>query len=199
MKNFRRKLEPLHEIGQENLFNQIDTLAKSIGELRGDIKKLSEHGRNPSDQEIEDRFRNIEMEIPSIQDPQTKVGKKAIQRWLGELCRRVFSAGFNMMEKGKLTEKKAKVFCCENILFNVIELVRKNELKQKEVELINEWLRGDQIGYSLLKYPQSEESEVSLGFENLLYEVDNFSNNSNDLIYKSKVQFEFREDGNYNS
>ena len=81
-----------------------------------------------------------------------------MQRLLGELCRRAFSVGFGVLEKGKLTEKKAKVFCCENILFNVIELVRKNDLKQGEVELINEWLRGEQIGYSLLKYPQSEES-----------------------------------------
>ena len=65
--------------------------------------------------------------------------------------------------------------------------------------MLNNWLREDQIGYSLLKYPQSEESEVSLGFEDLIVEVDNFGNNSNDLIYKSKVQFEFAEDSNYNS
>ena len=69
MKNFRRKLEPLHDITQENLFSHIDILSKSIGELRCDIKRLSEHGRNPPDQQIEDRFKNIQMEIPSIEEP----------------------------------------------------------------------------------------------------------------------------------
>ena len=190
MKNFRKKLDPIHDAG-ESLFGHIDILANSITQLQQHIKQLSEHSRTSGEEEIEDRFRKIEVEIPSIQETQSREGKKAMQRWLGELCRRVFSAGFNLFEKGRLSEKKVKVFCCENILYNVIQFISKNSLRQQDVELLNDWLRGDQIGYSLLKYPQSEESEVSLGFESLIVEVDNFGSNSNDLIHKSKVQFEF--------
>ena len=40
---------------------------------------------------------------------------------------------------------------------------------------------------------------MSLGLESLIYEVDNFGNNSNDLIYKSKVAFDFSPTANYNS
>ena len=40
---------------------------------------------------------------------------------------------------------------------------------------------------------------MSLGLESLIYEVDNFGNNSNDLIYKSKVSFDFSPTANYNS
>ena len=47
--------------------------------------------------------------------------------WLGELCQRVFSESFNLFEKKKINEKAARIYCCENMIFNIIELARKNE------------------------------------------------------------------------
>ena len=89
------------------------------------------------------------------------------------------------------------MFCSENMLYNIIELVRKNRFKEQEMKLINKYLE-EQMGYLLLKYPQSEETEKSMGLAGMITELDNFSNNENDLVWRSGIKFKYSEDGNYN-
>ena len=101
---------------------------------------------------------------------------KTLKNWIGSLCRRVLSQGFQLFESGKLTEKKTKIFCSENLLYNIVEVIKKNKLNAEDVKLMNKWLE-EQFGYMLLKYPQSEESEMSMSLAGIIKEVDNFNTN----------------------
>ena len=123
-------------------------LAESMYDLKEQFSTLSSSMHQENN--VEDRFIPIKLNIPTIQ----RKDERQLRRWFGELCRRVFSQGFQLFESGKLTEKKTKVFCSENMLFNVIELVRKNKFQEQEMKLINKCLE-EQMGYLLLKYPQS--------------------------------------------
>ena len=55
------------------------------------------------------------------------------------------------------------------------------------------------LNYVILKYPKSEDKEVNQTFKNEVREVNNLSDNNNDLVYRSGIKFEYREDQNYNS
>ena len=82
-------------------------------------------------------------------------------------------------------------------MYNVIELVRKNKFQENELKLINKCLE-EQMGYLLLKYPQSEEAEASMSLAGVITELDNFNNNDNDLIWRSGIKFKYSKEGNYN-
>ena len=84
------------------------------------------------------------------------------------------------------------------MIYNIIELVRKNNFKEAELEFINRSLRDDQLPYLLLKYPQSEEAEVNMSLSKMITEVDNFNDNNNDFLWRSGIKFTYDEDRNYN-
>ena len=132
---------------------------------------------------LEERFIPIKVNIPSI----SAADSKTFKCWLGDLCKKVFSRGFQLFESGKLTEKKAKVFCCENLLYNIVEVVRKNKFNAQDVKSMNKSLE-EQLGYLLLKYPQSEEAEMSMSLAGIITEVDNITND-NDLVWRSGITF----------
>ena len=46
----------------------------------------------------------------------------------------------------------------------------------------------EQFAYLLLKYPQSEESEMSMSLAGAITEVDNITN-ENDLVWRSGIKF----------
>lgn len=71
--------------------------------------------------------------------------------------KRVFSCGFNLFQKEKLNLKQAKAYCSENILYHVIELIRRNNFDSEEIESINEFINQELLSYLLLKYPISDE------------------------------------------
>ena len=54
------------------------------------------------------------------------------------------------------------------------------------------------LPYFQKKYPQSETSQVNLRLSNKLETIDNYLNNSNDIVFKSQVEFEYNEYGEYN-
>ena len=92
--------------------------------------------------------------------------------------------------------RKTKVYCCENILFNLIELIRKNNLSAIDIEEINKVLKEDILPYFFKKYPLSEEKNyISLDVK----ETNTMLDNENDLLFKSKVKFRYSETKNYNS
>lgn len=78
---------------------------------------------------VEERFKNMKVSIPII-DAKSKMGKKHLKDWLGYVTRNIFSHGFNLFEKGDLNEQRVKIFCCENIIYNIFELVKKNNLDE---------------------------------------------------------------------
>ena len=100
-------------------------------------------------------------------------GKKVLKKWIGSLCKEVFESGFQMYYSDKLTETRMRVFCSENLLFNILELIRKNTFTTQEIQLINQYLINDQCTYFLMKYPKSEEAEVNLNFAKVITEIDN--------------------------
>lgn len=53
--------------------------------------------------------------------------------------------------------------------------------------------------YFLTKYPQTEEKYTSKRFSDTLIERDDTAENDLDLVYKSGVDFEYSENGDYNS
>lgn len=72
---------------------------------------------------MEERFKNIEIDLPEISKDKEEI---QIRKWLGELCKKVFSVGFKLYLNEAFNEKQAKIFCCENVLFNIIKFVQKN-------------------------------------------------------------------------
>ena len=56
-----------------------------------------------------------------------------IKKWLGDLFKRVLSYGFKLFEGGSLNLKKTKVLCSENILSNIIDLIKTNDLNKKDI------------------------------------------------------------------
>ncbi len=55
------------------------------------------------------------------------------------------------------------------------------------------------VPYFKLKYPETEEKQTNKELESILIERNLIKDNEYDLVYKSKVKFDYQEDGNYNS
>lgn len=91
-----------------------------------------------------------------------------------------------------------KQFCSESLIGNILLLSRKNNLSSGDFKLINEHLKDELLPYFLLRYPQSNNKEVNLNLNKLISQTDAIETNENDLFMKSGIQFNFREDGQYN-
>ena len=104
---------------------------------------------------MEERFTTIKLEIPSFTLSNGRLDE--LKRWLGELTGLVFSKGFKLYEKKKINEKKMRAFCCENMISNLMEMIKKNRLSTEEIEQVNECLKKEIMPYLLTKYPKSED------------------------------------------
>ena len=71
-------------------------LAESMRDLKEQFSTLPNMHQEHN---VEDRFISIKANIPTIQ----RKDEEQLKIWLGELCRRVFSQGFQLFESGKLT------------------------------------------------------------------------------------------------
>ena len=103
-----------------------------------------------------------------------------------------------MFEEEKMNKKGIKAYCAENILYNIIELIRQNGLTSQHLQQMSEFMRDELINYLIEKYPKSEEKEFNIAFANKIKPVENLENNENDLVYRSRVVFDFQRNGNYN-
>ena len=65
-------------------------------------------------------------------------------------------------------------------------------MNAKEVEAINKFLENDVLNFVILKYPKSEDKEVNQTFKSKVKEVSNLSDNTNDLVYRSTIKFEYQ-------
>ena len=86
----------------------------------------------------------------------------------------IFSRGFKLYVEKKLNKNQMRTFCCENMLHNITNLIRRNNLRKEEVKFINMSLEKNIIPSLLSKYPKSEDSEVNLRLFSLIREVDTF-------------------------
>ena len=86
-----------------------------------------------------------------------------------------------------------RAFCCENVIYHLIKFIRENNLQAKDIKFIEECLKEEIIPYLLWKYPKSEDSETNLKFARLIRKVDNFDDNRNNLVHKSKVKFSYND------
>ena len=112
--------------------------------------------------------------------------------WVGQVCKRVLSAGFKLYKNGDLDINKTKAFCSENILRNLIHLPRK--LKEQYWGAIDTCLKTELFPYYRFNYPQTEEKGVSSKLSSLLIERDTFNENENDMCNKSGVDFKLEPD-----
>ena len=96
-----------------------------------------------------------------------------MDEWLGFMCKEVFSAGFALYHTNELDYRKCTIYCSEQIIANIVELIQKNNLSQSNLEYINETLSSKLLPYLLMKYPLSEEAEVSSSFAKEIVEVNN--------------------------
>ena len=133
----------------------------------------------------------IESEIPFISNLTQKNGQKKLLGWLGQLARTVFSRSFKLYEDGTLNRKKMRSFCSENMIFNLMEMIRINKLSASEIKCMSECFQNDIAPYLIYKYPKSEETEVNLRLEDLVRKVDNYDDNNNDFIFMSGIKFEY--------
>jgi hypothetical protein len=51
-----------------------------------------------------------------------KQRERKIQNWLGDMAKQVTSVTFEKFLKGKFNEKRAKAYCSENMLRNILAL-----------------------------------------------------------------------------
>ena len=58
-------------------------------------------------------------------------------------------------------------------------------------------MKKDLAAYAIMQYPKSQDKEFNQVFSNKITETDNLNSNNHDLVFRSKVKFEFRDDGNY--
>ena len=105
------------------------------------------------------------------------------------MTRNIFSHGFRLFEERKLEENQVKAFCAENILYNIITLIKEGELDEKEIRKMNEFMQNDLAKYNIMQYPKSEDKEFNLIFANKITEVDNLNSNNHDLVNRSGVKF----------
>ena len=117
---------------------------------------------------------------------------------LGQSLKEILSTGFRLYEKGQLDSKTVNTFCSENIIRHILTLAEKNELSHQDFSFINKLLAGKLLPYFLKKYPLSQESQTNLSFSKKVTDINNKLENENDLIYRSNVKFEWRENENYN-
>ena len=111
----------------------------------------------------------------------------------------MLSEGFVLLKKDVLNSKQMRSYCSERLIYNLIKLIEDHQMNADEVEAINGFFEKDVLNYIILRYPKSEDKEVNQTFKNLISEVHNLADNSNDLVFRSGVKFHFRDDGNYNS
>ena len=89
------------------------------------------------DEDDDERFQEIEFGIPKIKKPDSEKGRKEIRKWLGELSRKVFAKGFKLFKKGEFNKTQKKAFCCENMIHNILSLMKENKMGKKEIKFIN--------------------------------------------------------------
>ena len=89
---------------------------------------------------IEERFCNAKFKIPKIDYCSKSIIEKELKIWLGKIISLILSHGFKLFENGELNEKRVQIYCCENIMYNIIEVVKENNLGLKELSFINDYL-----------------------------------------------------------
>ena len=74
---------------------------------------------------MEKRFQDVSLAIPKLaKDKSDEEREEEILSWLTEVCKTVFSIGFNLYETGVLEINKVKAYCSENVLRNLIYFSR---------------------------------------------------------------------------
>ena len=193
------RLVALLENISSQLNTSIDRLSDTMTQLKKKVSNIS-HKVEPETL-VEDRFTHIDFEdykLSKVEDPYTHAISLELKVWIGNLVSTVFSNGFKMFEEEKMNNKRTKAYCAENILYNLIQLIRQNQLTSEHLQQMNEFMRDELINYLIEKYPKSEEKEFNIAFANRIKPIENLENNENDLVYRSKVVFDFHRDGNYN-
>ena len=59
---------------------------------------------------MEKRFQDVDFEIPDLGRDEKKREEKILS-WLTQICKAVFSVGFNLYESGVLDINKVKAYC----------------------------------------------------------------------------------------
>jgi hypothetical protein len=83
---------------------------------------------------------------------------KKIEAWVGEVSKISISIGFNFFLKNEMNDNQMKAFVSENILRNLVFLVEKCKINEKEIEMIDRLLKDKVLPYSKAKYPLSAEN-----------------------------------------
>ena len=74
---------------------------------------------------MEKGFQDVSLAIPKLaKDKSDEEREEEILSWLTEVCKTVFSIGFNLYETGVLEINKVKAYCSENVLRNLIYFSR---------------------------------------------------------------------------
>lgn len=104
-----------------------------------------------------------------------------------------------LYKRDQIKLREVKAFCSENVLRNIINLSRRNELDVVDFENMDVCLKKQILLYFKSKYPETLECQVNMALAKRIVGVDNMDSNDYDMVLKSGVRFEMAEDGNYNS
>ena len=101
---------------------------------------------------MEKRFQDVSFPIPELRKEE-KQREEVVLSWLSQICKTIFSVGFNLYQDGVLDINKVKAYCSENVLRNLLYFSQKNELTPQEISTINKFLEEDLLPYYCQKYP----------------------------------------------
>ena len=87
--------------------------------------------------ELENRFKKLDIQIPIFKNDGQEEKILELKKWLGVIVMKVFSHSFHLFETEKLDKNKARSFCCANMIYCIIEVIRRNSLKEQDVKLID--------------------------------------------------------------
>ena len=111
---------------------------------------------------------------------------------------KIIEVSFNLYFEKGLDFSKAKVYCCENMLRNILNCIEYIEGDYRILQITDKHLQKV-IEYIKYKYPHSEEKMVNKELSRIISKVDIYDSNENDISFASGAKFEYREDGDYSS
>ncbi len=81
---------------------------------------------------------------------------KEIKVWIGEVFKKIISIAFRAYSEEKLSLTRAKIFCSENILKNLINLNSRWPLTSEVISVIDNFIHYELLPYLKRKYPVAE-------------------------------------------
>jgi hypothetical protein len=162
---------------------------------RQQLEKEQERAQAREDAMLEPRDRPITVELP---DRFSRLTQESLERFMSQLCKRVWSMAFNAFSRQEMTFENTKIYASEQIMRNLVRLCERFPLGKEEFRIFNQHLQSDTVSYMWHKYPMTVSQEVNRNLNRVVKEVDHRNLPENSYLNNVNFAFKYRETGEYN-